>query len=831
MSNVKKTNNLVIGNVTLDLVDDEARELIDTLRSDVESDIADIRSDVETDISVIDARVDNLVTDVSGAETVTLWNGSMSADGGTYTLSESVSGFDFIDIYYDNANTGVADYLRIPASKASASVYIPMFETDLGNKPLEIGKVSLTFSGTSVTVAAAKQYFWDGTSASNATVLNAQHSFPVRIDGVRSSASVNAELADVRVGADGVTYGSAGAAVRGQITNVKDDFEYLRSNGIISFTMVVEEKGITESTGLDNNNSNYLRTKGYLFLNGKCTFVKKNGSIAYIFTYDSSGSKLSHKYLNASTDIYTFEAVSTNKYRISYGHSPAETMYLNSANEFAIYQENDTFARKVALDETSNLADHLSIVVNGGYTNIADNFILGDWEAENGVMVHKGNHKYRVTNSAYIEFPTTTTLHISDGYKVKANEVDSNYNNLGSLGWKTGSIDVYQNTKYLFMIGLDPEDTSVTADVETFSNAVQMPVQSINDRIDSILTNEQKEYNLNWNDEYYNGHLIKRCYNPYLNGGQLSLIGQLHCHTVGTGSGETQYATPSELCQYYKNNGYDFMTITDYSFISAYDGKSAHPDSMPSDFVWFTDSQEISVPSGNGRSIKHMCVYNAEDGIVYDSYASIQEIVDTLTKQGCFVSLAHPMWTHTYLIPSQLQQDTQHGLRFVEVYNGLAHSSGEEIFPTGKSTDFAWEALLDVGVYAWGIATSDSHPISNSAIKNGCVKVYSDTLTRKDIMKNLCEGNFYASTNVDASLESITFTDGVLTIDTGDSGSAIVFTKENGIVLKADTGAISSYSLTGDEKYVRVVVTLSTGEKIWTQPIINIDSNNYGYYN
>lgn len=259
MSNVKKTNNLVIGNDILDLVDDEARELIDTLRSDVESDLADIRSDVSEDIADIDARVDNLVTDVSGAETVTLWNGSMSADGGTYTLSESVSGFDFIDIYYDNANTGVADYLRIPASKASASVYIPYFEViGSGDKPLEIGKVSLTFSGTSVTVAAAKEYYWSGNSSDNAAYVNMQISFPVRIDGVRSSASVNAELADVRVGADGVTYASAGAAVRGQIESVHDDIYALESKVCPDFGYTVTANLSYTSKDVPNHDGSFF---------------------------------------------------------------------------------------------------------------------------------------------------------------------------------------------------------------------------------------------------------------------------------------------------------------------------------------------------------------------------------------------------------------------------------------------------------------------------------------------------------------------------------------------------------------------------------------------
>ena len=39
---------------------------------------------------------------------------------------------------------------------------------------------------------------------------------------------------------------------------------------------------------------------------------------------------------------------------------------------------------------------------------------------------------------------------------------------------------------------------------------------------------------------------------------------------------------------------------------------------------------------------------------------------------------------------------------------------------------------------------------------------------------------FYASTNVAVSLNSITFEDGVLTIDTGDEGASTEFLKEGG---------------------------------------------------
>lgn len=424
MSNIKKTNNLIIGNVTLDLVDDEARELIEGLRSDAESDIADIRSDVsediadirsdvESDISVIDARVDNLVTDVSGAETVTLWNGSMSADGGTYTLSESVSGFDFIDIYYDNVNTGVADYLRIPASKTSAAVYIPFFETiESSNKPLEIGKVALTFSGTSVTVAAAKQYFWDGTSEGNATILNAQLSFPVRIDGVKSSASVNAELADVRVGADGVTYGSAGAAVRGQITNANANVAESFNNYDIGHKKIADtfRFGTLDSNGdiiAFSNNSRCVSIEYYTAISGDILTLD-SGFLMILCEYDSNQTLL-NRGVKASGD---YSLTAGNLYRVTIFDSNGTIQSTPYDYAFKAHLQTNADKRFGAVEA--------SMVIESSAPN---------------VVYHYDGYVNSSTNTIY-PYSTSTTLFYSDLVEVKKGEsVTVNFRNTLDVVW------------------------------------------------------------------------------------------------------------------------------------------------------------------------------------------------------------------------------------------------------------------------------------------------------------------------------------------------------------------------------------------------------------
>ena len=394
----------------------------------------------------------------------------------------------------------------------------------------------------------------------------------------------------------------------------------------------------------------------------------------------------------------------------------------------------------------------------------------------------------------------------------------------------SGSIDRYNKGLYSlkYKAGLKRFEK-----LENNLSIVNANIVDINDNIAENskdiekIKNSNINENLKPNDTYETDGCIYRCYNPYKNSGNLTLTGQLHCHTVGTGSGETQYMTPEQLCQYYKDNGYDFMTITDYSHINYYNGKPTHPITLPENFVWLCDSFEVSIPSDAKHPIKHMCLYNIQDNITISEYKSIQDMVDICKSVGGIISMAHPMYISTYYT-SNMMKEVDNGLRFCEVYDGLIHSKGEERHPDDKETDFAWETLLDNGVITWGIAISDQH-VAND-FKNGCVKVFSDTLSRIEIMKNLCCGNFYATTNSDKKLNKISFENGEVIVETGDANAVVSFKKENGELLDTIIGEMAKYKLTGTEKYVRAIVTFEDGEKIWTQPIINISNMSDNYF-
>lgn len=339
---------------------------------------------------------------------------------------------------------------------------------------------------------------------------------------------------------------------------------------------------------------------------------------------------------------------------------------------------------------------------------------------------------------------------------------------------------------------------------------------------------------LKHNDMYYTGREIRRVYNPYHDGGNLLLAGQLHCHTRYKQDGVIKYYNDgSDAIAFgnYHDAGYDWMTVTNYGHM----GEVHHPDagSIPEGLIWLFDSQEAAINGALGTSLppKHSCVYNGITPYDWQNPMSWQDWADLVKPTGKMVTVAHPFWDATYQPPDVLEKIKGH-IRFCEVYNGEIINNGYTVeTPTGKGTDYAWETMLDKGLVTWGTAVNDAHTCTNlTRIKDGCVKVFSVSKDRLNIIRNLCCGNFIACSNIDAGITGVAFADGVLTVNTGDAGASTVFLKEEGTVLATVSGTTATYTFDGTEKYVRAVITLTGGEKVWTQPIINLFSTDYDDY-
>ena len=273
----------------------------------------------------------------------------------------------------------------------------------------------------------------------------------------------------------------------------------------------------------------------------------------------------------------------------------------------------------------------------------------------------------------------------------------------------------------------------------------------------------------------------------------------------------------------------------------------------------------------------HMCATNLSELLPPLNGDSVLEVMQNnvnaaishreRTGEKTLIHLNHPNF-HYGVTAEQLMRVV--GENFFEVYNGhpSVNDSGDA---THASTERMWDIInswrlsqLDLPVM-YGLATDDSHayhektPGKASQPGRGWVMVLAETLTPEALVTALEAGQFYASTGV--TLERVRVSNDVLSVhvrpDDGltysidfigtmkgfDSSSepameapdkvdsvTRTYSDEVGAVLKSASRTTATYQLTGDELYVRAVVTSSKRhanpseegdfEKAWTQPVV-----------
>jgi len=281
--------------------------------------------------------------------------------------------------------------------------------------------------------------------------------------------------------------------------------------------------------------------------------------------------------------------------------------------------------------------------------------------------------------------------------------------------------------------------------------------------------------------------------NPFENNGNW-YKGNTHLHT--TNSDGT--LTPEEICEIYKNAGYNFISITDHGKITS--GQKF------SDFLLIPG---VELNKGNF----HVVGINIKENFSVEKL-SFQEIITGIKNQDALPVIAHPYWSG-FTSQDLLSLNDYVG---IEVYNTTCHSL------RGKGySSVHWDEILQTGRKVFGFAADDGHhPTDNKRdddILVSFIMVKSKSLDTKSICDSIKNGLFYSSTGVivdDLKIQDkkivIKFSPAYYVDFIGYNASG----KRISGMGKEITSA--EYLINGDEKYIRIEITDKNNKKAWLNP-------------
>jgi hypothetical protein len=299
---------------------------------------------------------------------------------------------------------------------------------------------------------------------------------------------------------------------------------------------------------------------------------------------------------------------------------------------------------------------------------------------------------------------------------------------------------------------------------------------------------------------------------------QVFYKGNLHTHTLNS-DGDS---TPDDVVKWYREHGYNFVTITDHNYLTNVDGLNALHGADDQFIVMkgeeLTDRFNTKPVHINGFA-PNVFVKPTGGSSVLDM---AQKMIDALRGAGAAPSINHPNygWAISEYELLQLQRT-----RLFEVFNGhpLVNNLGGGGVP---GLEEVWDRMLSSGKLLYGIAVDDAHYFKRPEDKTaprpgqGWVYVRAARLDTRALIDALERGDFYSSTGVE--LLSLTANASALTIaikTETQSKYRIQFIGKQGRVLSEAVTSPATYTFKGDESYVRAKIYESNGKMAWVQPV------------
>jgi len=289
------------------------------------------------------------------------------------------------------------------------------------------------------------------------------------------------------------------------------------------------------------------------------------------------------------------------------------------------------------------------------------------------------------------------------------------------------------------------------------------------------------------------------------------LKGALHCHTTRSdGAGD-----PADVMRLHKENGYDFMAITDhrrYNYVSfapetdllVIPGMEMDRNVQKRHAMCFhTVSIGPSREDGNGfEQDQTFPSGNVEDQFEY------QPVVDMLRDNRNMVIYCHPDWSCTpYTSFNKLQ-----GVFAMEIWN-----SGCVIEDGMDTNAYCWDDILREGGKIWGVATDDGHAMHQHC--KGWVMVNAKKELNA-VLEALENGEFYSSTGPE--IYDFYVEDGVVHVKCSPVTQMRIITGTRPErILKGEEMTEGEIKMNSPElaPYVRVEIMDKDGNRAWTNPI------------
>ncbi len=295
--------------------------------------------------------------------------------------------------------------------------------------------------------------------------------------------------------------------------------------------------------------------------------------------------------------------------------------------------------------------------------------------------------------------------------------------------------------------------------------------------------------------------------------------GNTHTHTLNS-DGDS---APDDVVKWYRQNGYNFVVITDHEYITPVGPLNSLLGKEGSFLIIsgqeVTDSFDKKPYHMNGLGLERVVMPNRLGGAV----ATLQKNIDMVRSAGGIPQINHPNFGWA-LTAEHLKQIRDFSL--FEVYNGhpLVNNLGGGGSP---GTEEIWDAVLSSGKIIYGVADDDSHHFKTRGDRTaaepgrGWIWVRAAELTPAAILNALERGDFYASTGVELSDISADKS-GIAVMIKAERNSRyrIQFIGKGGSVLAESIENPAVYKFTGGEGYVRAKVIESNGKLAWTQPVV-----------